>query len=859
MPTFDPTIVPFLLRYPVDSSFDVPNASPLIANTAYGLQMISTGGNFEVRSYGKLLGLATLNSFGMVISAPNGTIIARTLEAGDSSIIIDNPGGVSGNPSIRVAPETTVQMVNLMANGVAFGTSTPTLNIQSGPNIGIGFDADTNSWIINGSNPGASTNDHIVVTQSASDLPNSFNLGTLASGILKQSVSGSVSTPAIATGNTDYMLVNQNMLDLYNSTPASGSLFYYNGSHWTSIAPGTTGYVWTALSSSTSGWAPSSGGGGGSDWSTFPATQDVDMDGFLINNLGTPIADTDAATKAYVDANVGGAPVGAHYVITQANGSLTNANNLGLLATGLVLSTVSGSVSTLSTTTAPAISGANITSNTIPAASVVGTAGTLSAANAWTGTNTFNSNLPTSTQTPTTSAQLITKVYGDGSYGLIAGSNSWTGSNAFTNFPTCFATPISNSQLVNKLYVDTNFGQLALGNTWSGNNTFNSHLPTSTLTPTLSTQLITKAYGDATYATVAGEVTLGGANAWTGTNTYNTNLPTSTQTPTLSAELITKAYADATYATVAGEVTLDGTNAWTGTNSYDTNLPTSTQTPTTGAQLVTKTYTDTVYGKLDSANDWLGADNIFNTNPLFPSDAVVGYVATCTDDGTGAWTWQAISGSDLLVSDNTWTGTNTFNNDVVIGSGFQISTGASDNYVLTSDSSGNATWEPNVGGAPVDAFYVITQANGSLTNATDLGAGSTGLLVSSVSGGEATVSTIPESTFQPANLTASVTTSDATPTTLISVAVSAGQAITINGLIVAKNSAHTAAVGGSFTATAINIAGTLTLMGTVLSFVNASSSEIFNVIISGTNLIIQVTGIAATTYTWNSSYTTSTL
>jgi hypothetical protein len=62
---------------------------------------------------------------------------------------------------------------------------------------------------------------------------------------------------------------------------------------------------------------------------------------------------------------------------------------------------------------APVLSGASITSATIPVASVVGTAAAISGANAFTGTNTFNTNLPTSSLTPTTSTQLTTKTYVD--------------------------------------------------------------------------------------------------------------------------------------------------------------------------------------------------------------------------------------------------------------------------------------------------------------------------------------------------------------------------------------------------------------------------------------------------------------
>ena len=45
---------------------------------------------------------------------------------------------------------------------------------------------------------------HVVTIQAENSLSNEFNLGSLASGILKQSVSAGVSTPAIATGGTDY-------------------------------------------------------------------------------------------------------------------------------------------------------------------------------------------------------------------------------------------------------------------------------------------------------------------------------------------------------------------------------------------------------------------------------------------------------------------------------------------------------------------------------------------------------------------------------------------------------------------------------------------------------------------------------
>lgn len=46
--------------------------------------------------------------------------------------------------------------------------------------------------------------------------------------------------------------------------------------------------------------------GGADEWSEHPATQDVDLDGFKITGLGEPTDASDAATKAYVDAQSGG-------------------------------------------------------------------------------------------------------------------------------------------------------------------------------------------------------------------------------------------------------------------------------------------------------------------------------------------------------------------------------------------------------------------------------------------------------------------------------------------------------------------------------------------------------------------------
>jgi microcystin-dependent protein len=95
--------------------------------------------------------------------------------------------------------------------------------------------------------------------------------------------------------------------------------------------------------------------------------------------------------------------------------------------------------------------------------------------NAFTGTNTFNTSLPTSNLIPSLSSQFITKLYADSTYTASGG------------------TTLSAVQSNN--------------NVWTGTNAFNTSLPTTTLSPTLSTQLISKSYCDTQIATCQPSIT----------------------------------------------------------------------------------------------------------------------------------------------------------------------------------------------------------------------------------------------------------------------------------------------------------------------------------------------------------------
>jgi len=115
----------------------------------------------------------------------------------------------------------------------------------------------------------------------------------------------------------------------------------------------------------------------------------------FVNSSSISFQGTDGGDKAIITANAssGSAAADGPFVITQADADLTGATNLGALPTGLVYSTESSGVSTLSTTTAPTMSGANITANTIPIASVFGTAVNITSNQTISGIKTFSSNV----------------------------------------------------------------------------------------------------------------------------------------------------------------------------------------------------------------------------------------------------------------------------------------------------------------------------------------------------------------------------------------------------------------------------------------------------------------------------------
>lgn len=106
-----------------------------------------------------------------------------------------------------------------------------------------------------------------------------------------------------------------------------------------------------------------------------------------------------------------------------------------------------------------------------------------------------------------------------------------------------------------------------------------------------------------------------------------------------------------------------------------------------------------------------------------------------------------------------------------------------------------------------------------------------------------------------------VTTSDATPTALGTFAISTNQAITLVAEVIGAKADYSAAIGGSATATARRAAGALAMVGSPIIDLNTDSGGApdFNVVVSGNNLLLQVTGEAATTYNWKALIRTATV
>jgi len=97
-----------------------------------------------------------------------------------------------------------------------------------------------------------------------------------------------------------------------------------------------------------------------------------------------------------------------------------------------------------------------------------------------------------------------------------------------------------------------------------------------------------------------------------------------------------------------------------------------------------------------------------------------------------------------------------------------------------------------------------------------------------------------------------VQTSNTTPTTLITLATSNDNVYTVEAFVAGATTSGTVGIGGIISATFLNNGGTVNLIGAVQGSVqeNIIGSPTFTLLGSGSNIILQVTGVASTTINW---------
>ena len=320
------------------------------------------------------------------------------------------------------------------------------------------------------------------------------------------------------------------------------------------------------------------------------------------------------------------------------------------------------------------------------------------------GVKTFSS-LPLCSVVPSTPDQLVNKSYVDGMpvHGILNSTNAWTGFNSFnTNLPTSTINPTNLYELVNKNYVDGMPVHQILNSTnaWTGLNSFNTNLPTSTINPNNLYQLVNKNYTDTTFqliSNMSNYVNITSTQNVAGVKTFS-SLPICSVVPSTPDQLINKFYSDTNFQLITNMnnyVNITDPQNIAGVKTFS-SLPLCTVVPSTPDQLINKNYTDTKFQLISNMSNYVDTSNaqsIFGvktfgnrTNFNGITSMVVGGIAqfdgtttfstnlpTCSITATTAnqlvnyttlTTQGYITSSSILSASNAWTGFNSFNTNL---------------------------------------------------------------------------------------------------------------------------------------------------------------------------------------------------
>lgn len=272
---------------------------------------------------------------------------------------------------------------------------------------------------------------------------------------------------------------------------------------------------------------------------------------------------------------------------------------------------------------------------------------------------TFNTALPTSTLTPSSSTQLTTKTYVDSAVSSIggvslSGSNIFTGTNAFnTNLPTSTLTPSSSTDLTTKNYVDSSFCSLAGTQTITGDKTFNGSIDFLSFsvssidnTGSISTPSVVSALQTddllvgqnqtsgklflgcrtdrtgniniGTLATGNAPINIGSTSSTTQTATHNaittfSKIPSCSVAPTTSNHLTNKTYVDSNFCSLTGTQTVSGEKTFSNGNTFVSGNLVSNNIKSTSGTLNISTNPASV---VDNLNISTGADMFLDCGAL---------------------------------------------------------------------------------------------------------------------------------------------------------------------------------------------------------------------------------------------------
>lgn len=228
----------------------LPNSRKLKAEGGLLLEDTGSFNELKVTTTGNLAQLNSFTTPGMVSYNSISGYVPRTFQNG-TGITITNPDGQDGDPIFNSTPASTVQLTNVLDNGLLISTR-PNLSF-SGHN-GISVTITDNSPVANaaninitGSGTGADANATYILQKSDTGLPNAQSLGDLTNGLLKvfvTDVSGGTIQNAVA--GTDYQAPSAILNSIAGVTPAIGTILVGTGTGFEVLIPGDAGTVITS-------------------------------------------------------------------------------------------------------------------------------------------------------------------------------------------------------------------------------------------------------------------------------------------------------------------------------------------------------------------------------------------------------------------------------------------------------------------------------------------------------------------------------------------------------------------------------------------------------------------------------------